>query len=82
VGAQPPGLLKHCPVRESRHTLERAISFFDHPVTSFEVFDTLANGRGVRQELVVPEGFTMFRYRGSRGSEGFLTRDEFLSARA
>jgi len=61
-------------------TLEAGEYFFDHPVTSFEVFDTLANGRVYVKELVVPEGFTMFDIADLAASEGFLTGDEFLSA--
>jgi UPF0755 protein len=63
-----------------RRTLEAGEYFFDHPVTSFEVFDTLANGRVYVKELVVPEGFTMFDIADLAASEGFLTRDEFLAA--
>src|SRR5258707_11587391 len=63
-----------------RRPLEAGEYFFDHPVTSFEVFDTLANGRVYVKELVVPEGFTMFDIADLAASEGFLTRDEFLAA--
>src|SRR6266853_3023664 len=63
-----------------RRTLEAGEYFFDHPVTSFEVFDTLANGRVYVKELVVPEGFTMFDIADLAAGEGFLTRDEFLAA--
>src|ERR1700680_1737601 len=37
-------------------TLEAGEYFFDHPVTSFEVFDALANGRVYVKELVVQIG--------------------------
>ena len=60
-----------------RRTLEAGEYFFDHPVTSFEVFDTLANGRVYVKELVVPEGFTMFDIADLAASEGFLSRDDF-----
>src|SRR5260370_15977690 len=63
-----------------RRTLEAGEYFFDHPVTSFEVFDVIANGRVFVKELVVPEGFTMFDIADLAASEGFLSRDEFLSA--
>ena len=63
-----------------RGTLEAGEYFFDHPVTSLEVFDTLANGRVYVKELVIPEGFTMFDIADLAASEGFMTRDEFLSA--
>jgi len=63
-----------------RRTLEAGEYFFDQPVTSFEVFDALANGRVYVKELVVPEGFTMFDIADLAASEGFLGRDEFLVA--
>ena len=63
-----------------RRTLEAGEYFFDNPVTSLEVFDTLANGRVYVKELVIPEGFTMFDIADLAASEGFMTRDEFLSA--
>jgi UPF0755 protein len=68
-----------CRSREGR-TLEAGEYFFDHPVTSLEVFDALANGRVYVKELVVPEGFTMFDIADLAASEGFLSRDEFLVA--
>jgi UPF0755 protein len=68
-----------CRSRRGR-TLEAGEYFFDHPVTSFEVFDTLANGRVYVKELVVPEGFTMFDIADLAVREGFLSRDEFLAA--
>jgi len=68
-----------CRSRRKR-TLEAGEYFFDHPVTSFEVFDTLANGRVYVRELVVPEGFTMFDIADLAANEGFLSRDEFLAA--
>jgi UPF0755 protein len=63
-----------------RGTLEAGEYFFEHPVTSFEVFDDLANGRVYVKELVVPEGFTMFDIADLAATEGFLSRDEFLVA--
>jgi UPF0755 protein len=63
-----------------RSTLEAGEYFFDRPSTSFDVFDTIANGRVFVKELVVPEGFTMFDIADLAASEGFLSRDEFLAA--
>jgi len=60
--------------------LEAGEYFFNHPVTPFEVFDTIANGRVYVKEFVVPEGFTMFDIANLAQSEGFLTRQEFLEA--
>src|ERR1019366_6423461 len=65
---------------QKRRTLEAGEYFFDHPVTAFEVFDALANGRVYVKKLVVPEGFTMFDIAGLATGEGFLSRDEFLAA--
>jgi UPF0755 protein len=61
-------------------TLEAGEYFFDHPVTAFEVYDAIANGRVYVKEFVVPEGFTMFDIADLAASEGFLSRDEFLEA--
>ena len=44
----------------SRSTLQAGEYFFHQPVTSFQVFDTIANGRVYVRELVIPEGFSMF----------------------
>jgi UPF0755 protein len=63
-----------------RGTLEAGEYFFDHPVTAFEVYDTIANGRVYVKEFVVPEGFTMFDIAALAESEGFLSREEFLAA--
>jgi UPF0755 protein len=63
-----------------RRTLEAGEYFFDHPLTSFEVFDALANGRVFVKELVVPEGFTMFDIADLAAKEGFLSREDFLAA--
>src|SRR5579862_5757977 len=68
-----------CRARKGR-TLEAGEYFFDHPVTAFEVYDAIANGRVYVKELVVPEGFTMFDIAALAESEGFLTREEFLGA--
>jgi UPF0755 protein len=65
---------------QKRSTLEAGEYFFDHPVTAFEVYDTIANGRVYVKEFVVPEGFTMFDIAALAESEGFLSRNEFLAA--
>jgi UPF0755 protein len=61
-------------------TLEAGEYFFDHPVTAFDVYDAIANGRVYVKEFVVPEGFTMFDIAALAESEGFLSREEFLDA--
>lgn len=63
-----------------RHTLEAGEYFFDHPVTPFQVFDALANGRVYVRELVVPEGYSMFDIANLVEREGFTNRDDFLAA--
>ena len=63
-----------------RSTLEAGEYFFDHPVSAFDVYDSIANGRVYVKEFVVPEGFTMFDIAALAESDGFLSRDEFLAA--
>jgi UPF0755 protein len=65
---------------KGRRSLEAGEYFFNQPVTAFQVFDSLANGRVFVKELIVPEGFTMFEIANAAASDGFLTRDEFLAA--
>ena len=66
--------------RRSRSTLQAGEYFFDHPVTSREVFDTIANGRVYVRELVIPEGFSMFDIADLVQREDFISRDNFLAA--
>jgi UPF0755 protein len=66
--------------RRPRKTLEAGEYFFDHPVTAFEVFDTIAEGRVYVRELVIPEGYSMFDIADLVAREGFTTRDDFLAA--
>jgi UPF0755 protein len=61
-------------------TLQAGEYFFDHPVTAFEVFDTLASGNVYVKEFVVPEGFTMFDIANLAAQEGFVSREGFLAA--
>lgn len=68
-----------CRYRKPR-TMQAGEYFFDHPVTAFDVFDTIVNGRVYVKEFVVPEGFTMFDIADLAAQNGFLTRDEFLVA--
>lgn len=64
----------------SRNTLQAGEYFFDHPVNSFQVFDSIANGRVYVRELVVPEGLSMFDIADLVEREGFTTREDFLAA--
>jgi UPF0755 protein len=68
-----------CRYRKPR-TMQAGEYFFDHPVTAFDVFDTIVNGRVYVKEFVVPEGFTMFDIADLAAQNGFLTRNEFLAS--
>jgi UPF0755 protein len=68
-----------CRYRKPR-TMQAGEYFFDRPVTAFDVFDTIVNGRVYVKEFVVPEGFTMFDIADLAAQNGFLTSDEFLAA--
>jgi UPF0755 protein len=64
----------------SRKTLQAGEYFFDHRVTQFEVFDTIANGRVYVRELTIPEGFSMFDIADIVQREDFTSRENFLAA--
>ena len=64
----------------NRGKLEAGEYFFEHPVTAFDVYDAISNGRVYVKEFVVPEGFTMFDIAALAESEGFLSGEEFLAA--
>jgi len=66
--------------RRSRSTLQAGEYFFDRPLTAFEVFDTIAQGRVFVRELVIPEGYSMFDIADLVAREDFTSRDDFLSA--
>jgi UPF0755 protein len=68
-----------CRLRK-RRAMEAGEYFFDRPVTAFDVYDAIANGRVFVKEFVIPEGYTMFDIADLAASEGFLTRGEFLVA--
>src|ERR1700683_1777320 len=54
--------------------------FFDHPVTSREVFWQLAQGRIFVHTVTIPEGWMMFDIAAELDREGVCTRDAFLDA--
>src|SRR5579883_3473803 len=64
----------------SRKTLQAGEYFFDRPVTEFEVFDAIANGRVYVRELTIPEGFSMFDIADLVQREGLTSREDFLAA--
>jgi peptidoglycan lytic transglycosylase G len=68
-----------CRLRKPR-SMQAGEYFFDHPVTAFDAYDAIANGRVFVKEFVIPEGFTMFDIADLAAQEGFLSRDEFLAA--
>ena len=68
-----------CRYRKPR-SMQAGEYFFDRPVTSFDVYDSIVNGRVYVKEFVVPEGFTMFDIADLAAHNGFLARDEFLNA--
>ena len=68
-----------CRYRKQR-TMQAGEYFFEHPVTAFDVYDTIVNGRVYVKEFVVPEGLTMFDIADLAAQNGFLNRDEFLVA--
>jgi UPF0755 protein len=54
--------------------------YFDHPVTSREVFWQLAQGRIFVRTVTIPEGWTMFDIAAELDREGVCTREDFLAA--
>ena len=64
----------------SRSTLQAGEYFFDHPITTFQVFETIASGRVYVRELTIPEGFSMFDIADLVQREGFTSRENFLAA--
>jgi UPF0755 protein len=66
--------------RRALRTLQAGEYFFDHPVTAFEVFESIAQGRVFVRELVIPEGYSMFDIADLVAREGFTSRDDFLAA--
>ncbi len=63
-----------------RRTLQAGEYFFDRPVTAFEVFRALADGRVYVQEVTVPEGLAMFEIADLLERQGLATREAFLEA--
>ena len=54
--------------------------YFDHPVTSREVFWQIAQGRIFVHVVTIPEGWTMFDIAAELDRQGICNRDEFLAA--
>lgn len=64
----------------SHRKLEAGEYFFDRPVTAFDVFRAMAEGRIYVKSVSVPEGLTMFAIADLMQREGFITREAFLKA--
>jgi UPF0755 protein len=54
--------------------------YFDHPVTSREVFWQIAQGRIFVHTVTIPEGWTMFDIAAELDQQGVCNRNEFLTA--
>jgi UPF0755 protein len=54
--------------------------YFDHPVTSREVFWQIAQGRIFVHTVTIPEGWTMFDIAAELDRQGVCNRNDFLAA--
>jgi len=66
--------------RHPRRILQAGEYHFDHPVSSKEVFWSLANGNVYERPFIVREGETMFDIARELQDGKFLPADEFLAA--
>jgi UPF0755 protein len=60
--------------------LEAGEYYFDHPVTSREVFWKVARGQIYVHIVAIPEGFTMFEIGSELERQGICTKQDFLAA--
>jgi UPF0755 protein len=63
-----------------RSPMQAGEYYFDHPVTSREVFWQLAQGRIFVHVVTIPEGWTMFDIATELDRQGICNRDDFLAA--
>jgi UPF0755 protein len=63
-----------------RSPMQAGEYYFDHPVTSREVFWQIAQGRIFVHVVTIPEGWTMFDIADDLQRQGICDRDEFLAA--
>ena len=63
-----------------RTPMEAGEYYFDHPVTSREVFWQLALGKIFVHTVTIPEGWTMFDIADELDRQGVCTREGFLEA--
>ncbi len=66
--------------RRSQTHLQAGEYFFDHPVTAFDVFRSLAEGRVYVVGVVVPEGANKFEIAALLEQRGLTSRGAFLEA--
>ena len=64
----------------ARQALQAGDYFFERPMTAFEVFRVLAEGRVYVHTVTVPEGLTMFDIAELMEQQGLCRREEFLAA--
>lgn len=63
-----------------RSPMQAGEYYFDHPVTSREVFWQIAQGRIFVHVVTIPEGWTMFDIAAELDRQGICHRDDFLAA--
>jgi UPF0755 protein len=63
-----------------RGTLKAGEYRFDHPVSAFTVYDTIARGAVYTVALAIPEGSNIFDIAARVEQAGFTTRKDFLDA--
>ena len=63
-----------------RTPMEAGEYYFDHPVTSREVFWQIAQGRIFVHTVTIPEGWTMFDIAAELDRQGVCSREDFLEA--
>jgi UPF0755 protein len=63
-----------------RKPLQAGEYFFDHPVTSREVFWKIAHGQIFVHTVRLPEGWTMYEMAAEFERQGVCSREEFLAA--
>ena len=63
-----------------RAPLQAGEYYFDHPVTTREVFWQVAQGRIFVHTVTIPEGWTMFDIAAELDHEGVCSKEDFLTA--
>lgn len=63
-----------------RTPLQAGEYYFDHPVTTREVFWQVAQGKIFVHTVTIPEGWTMFDIAAEMDRQGICNREDFLAA--